>query len=234
MSPIHALTLAALLAGARCEKEIRRELEDWGARLDSIYPLAGDTAGARAALLPTPSIGVWVRLTVDPGGEVLVERVTAGLVEGRRFGPGCEAVTVGREERSIVEDAWTDAALAERLLRRDTGVILLWSPHMPLSVDAYEILHALTREMGIDFVAILDPASDPSYAREVARERGMPLSALRPLGGVELAFRGLTTHAPSIQLFSEGRLVGSMVPGYRDREGFRLTIERVLGARPRA
>jgi hypothetical protein len=231
MSPVHALTLAALLAGARCEKELRRELEIWGARIDAIYPLAGDTSGARAALLPTGAIGVWVRLSLDPQGEAMVERVTAALVEVRRFGPACETVDLGREERRTVEGSWTDAALAERLRRGDTGVFLLWSPHMPLSVDAYEVLKALTREMGIDLVAILDPDSDSSYALEVARERGMPAETLRPLGGIELAFRGMTTHAPSIQVFSGGRLAGPVVPGYRDREGFRLTIERVLGAR---
>jgi hypothetical protein len=232
MSAIHALTLASILAGARCETEIRRELEVWDARFDAVYPVAGDTSGARTALLPTRAIGVWVRLTVDPRGEAFLERTTAALVEGRRFGPECEAISVGREERPLTEDGWTDAALAERLRRGDTGVILLWSPHMPLSVDAYDVLLALTREMGIGLVAILDPASDPSYAIEVARKRGMPADALLPLGGIELAFRGMTTHAPSIQVFSKGRLTGPVVPGYRDREGFRLTIGRVLDERP--
>jgi hypothetical protein len=232
MSPAHVLTLTALLAGARCEKELRRELETWDARVDTIYPLAGDTAGARAALLPTGAIGVWVRLSLDPRGEATVERVTAALVEGRRFGKACQTVDLGREERRSVKGSWTDAALAERLNQGDTGVILLWSPHMPLSVDAHEVLQALTREMGIALVAILDPESDSSYALEVARERGMPAETLRPLGGIELAFRGLTTHAPSIQVFSGGRLAGPVVPGYRDRAGFRLAIERLLGARP--
>ena len=232
MSPIHALTLAALLSGARCEKELRRELEVWGARMDAVFPGAGDPIGVRTALLPTRELGVWVRLTVDPRGEALVERVTAALVEGRRFRPGCEAFPAGREERSISEDSWTDAALAERLRLGDTGVILLWSPHMPLSVDAYEVLQNLTEEMGIGLVAMLDPASDTAYARTVALERRMPSGALRPLGGIELVFRGITTHAPSIQVFAEGRFAGPVVPGYRDREGFRLSIERVLGERP--
>jgi hypothetical protein len=230
-APMHVLTLAALLAGARCEKEVQRELETWGARVDAVFPSASDPTGVRAALLPTRALGVWVRLTVDPRGETLVERITAALVEGRRFGPGCEAIEVGREERSIAADAWTDAALTERHNEGDTGVVLLWSPHMPLSIDAYAVLEALTREMGLDLVPMLDPASDPAYARAVALERGMPASALRPLGGIELTFRGITTHAPSVQVFTQGRLAGPVVPGYRDRAGFRLSIERALGAR---
>jgi len=232
MTPMTALTLAALLAGARCESEVRRELDVWGARGEAVIPGADDPTGTRTALLPTQALGVWVRLTVDPRGEALVARVTAVLVEGRRFGPGCEAVDVGREERPIAADAWTDAALAQRLGRGDTGVILLWSPHMPLSVDAHDVLQALTQEMGIGLVAILDPAADPAYARSAALERGMPSEALRPLGGIELAFRGMTTHAPSIQVFAGGRFEGPVLPGYRDRAGFRLSIEGVLGVRP--
>jgi len=229
MTPMHVLTLAALLAGARCESEVRRELDVWGARGDAVIPSAGDPTGARAALLPTQTLGVWVRLTVDPRGEALVERVTAALIEGLRFGPNCEAVDAGRNERPVAQDAWTDAALAERLRQGDTGVILLWSPHMPLSVDAYGVLQALTQDMGIGLVAILDPAADTAYARSVALERGMPSATLRPLGGIELAFRGMTTHAPSLQMFAGGRFAGPMLPGYRDGAGFRLSIERALG-----
>jgi hypothetical protein len=232
MTPWTAIPLAAILAGARCEEEVRGKLDLWGARTDAVYPGASDPTGARTVLLPTRTLGVWVRLTVDPRGEARVERVTEALVEGRWFGRGCETMDAGREERTIAVGPWTDAALSERLREGDRGVILLWSPHMPLSVDAYPVLQALTREMGIGFVPMLDPTSNAAYARTVALERGMPAEALRPLGGVELAFRGMTTHAPSLQVFKGGQLQGPVVPGYRDRAGYRLSIERWLGARP--
>ncbi len=229
---MQALTIAALLTGARCEVAILRALETSGARVDAIVPSAPDPTGARVGLLPTGALGFWVRLTVDPEGEVLVERVSARAVESLRFGPRCEPVNGERRERPIREDGWTDAALAETIERGDVGAILLWSPHMPLSVDAYGVLETLTLEMGIALVPILDPSADPAYAGAVAHERGIPSSALRPLSGIELAFRGMTTHAPSLQVFARGRLVGPVVPGYRDREGFRLAIERALGKSP--
>ena len=231
MTPLHALTLAALLSGARCETEVRSAMDAWGARLDSLFPGAPDPTGARVALLGTETLGVWVRLTVDAEGRVALERLTARLEERRTFGPRCETIDAGRRERAPDPDGFTDDALAERLSRGDTGVILLWSPHMPLSVDAYAVLDALTREMGIALVAILHPAADSAYARSVALERAMPASSLLPLSGIELAFRGITTHAPSIQAFAGGRLQGPVVPSHRDPAGFRLAIERALGRR---
>jgi hypothetical protein len=99
---------------------------------------------------------------------------------------------------------------------------------MPLSVDAYGVLEALSREMGLELVAVLHPDADPSYARSIAAERGIPPSALRVLGGIDLAFRGMTRHAPSFQVFARGRLAGPVLPGYKDREALRLAIERAL------
>jgi hypothetical protein len=165
---------------------------------------------------------------VDPGGEPFLERFTDALVERRRFGETCEAIDDGAKERPAELNAWNDAALREKLSAGGAGVILLWSPHMPLSVDAYGVLEALTREMDLDFVAVLHPDADPSYARSVAVERGIPASALRPLGGIELAFRGITTHAPSLQVFAAGRLAGPIVRGYRDGPALRAAIERAL------
>jgi hypothetical protein len=226
---VKGLTLAAFLAGARCQDEVVQELDRLGARAESMAALAPDPLGARAALVPTRTLGVWVRVTVDPGGQPFLERVTAALVERRRFGESCGPIDDGAKERPAEIGTWNDAALREKLSAGGAGVILLWSPHMPLSVDAYEALEALTREMSLDFIAVLHPDADPSYAQSVALERGIPSSALRPLGGIELAFRGITRHAPSLQVFAAGRLAGAVVPGYRDRASLRAAIERALG-----
>ena len=128
-------------------------------------------------------------------------------------------------------DVFTDHALSARLARGDAGVILVWSPHMPLSVDQYEVLVPVTRDLGLALVVVLDPSADPGYARRTARERGLPDAALVPLGGIELTFRGMTTHAPSVQAFADGRLVGPVLYGYRAGATARLAIERALGER---
>jgi hypothetical protein len=223
----------AMLAGAACAEAARQQLASWGVEPDGSLTDAPLPEGTRAVRMPTGVLGVWVRLIVAPGGDMWLERVSAAGRESLRFGSACEPLTTREAARANPGDGFTDEVLASRLARRDAGVILVWSPHMPLSVDQYAELASVTRDMGLALVTVLDPGADADYARRVARERGLPDAALRRLDGIELAFRGMTTHAPSVQVFAEGRLVGPVLYGYRARETARLAIQGVLAGRAR-
>jgi hypothetical protein len=102
---------------------------------------------------------------------------------------------------------------------------------MPLSVDQHAVLAEVARDLGLVVVPLLDPAADRDYADRVARERGLGAESTRPLGGVELAFRGMTTHTPSLQLFAGGQLVGPVLFGYRNAAALRLALENALGGK---
>ena len=154
------------LDGARCRAAVERQLRAWSAALDRPYPDPAGPFGQRILRWPTDTLGVWVRLTVDGTGDPRVERVTAGAVDALRFTPGCEAEPAFHRERAVPEEDFTDRALADLVGAGGTGVILLWSPHMPLSVDAYGELEAASRSMGIALAAVLDPAADLAYAIE--------------------------------------------------------------------
>lgn len=221
----------ALLAGASCADATRRQLDSWGAGIDRALTDPPEAEGTRAVRMPTGALGVWVRLSVKPSGDVWLERVSAARRESVRFGSGCEPLTDSEMARATPGDGFTDDALASRLKRGDSGVILVWSPHMPLSVDQYAVLASVTSDLDMALVVALDPSADADYARRVARERGLPATTLLPLDGIELAFRGMTTHAPSVQVFAKGRLVGPVLYGYRAPAAARLAIAGVLAGR---
>jgi len=224
---------AALVASARCGPEAMSVLQSWSADGGQALADPPGPAGTRSVRMPTRTFGTWVRLMVDPSYEISLERISTFSAEAHRFGPDCE---LHLDTRAVspapAPGAFTDARLSDRLAEGDTGIILLWSPHMPLSVDEYDELRDVAATLQIALVAVLDPVADPGYARRVARERGLPDAALAPLAGIELAFRGMTTHAPSVQVFAGGRLVGPVLYGYRDRQTARMSIAGVLaGAR---
>jgi hypothetical protein len=93
------------------------------------------------------------------------------------------------------------------------------------------VLAVVARDLGLVVVPLLDPAADREYADRVARERGLDWQSTRPLGGVELAFRGMTTHTPSLQVFAGGELQGPVLFGYRNAAALRLALEGALGGK---
>jgi hypothetical protein len=223
--------LDALLAGARCQATIRGQLEDWDGQLEAAIVEPAMPTGLRSVRLPTGAVGIWLRVTEERPGELFVERITATRLERLHFGEGCGASESAVALPPVAVHAFSDSDLITRVARTDRGVFLLWSPNMPLSVDQHAVLAEVARDLGLVVVPILDPAADRDYANRVARERGLAPEATRPPSGVELAFRGMATHTPSLQVFTGGTLVGPVLYGYRSAAALRTVLEATLAGR---
>ena len=220
--------LDALLAGARCQATIRGQLEDWDGQLGAAIAEPAMPTGLRSVRLPTGAMGIWLRATEERPGELFIERITATRLERLHFGEGCGASESAVALPPVAARTFSDSELIMRVARTDRGVVLLWSPHMPLSVDQHAVLADVARELGLVVVPVLDPAADRAYADRVALERGLSPESTRPLAGVELAFRGMTTHTPSLQVFAAGELAGPVLYGYRNAAALRLALETTL------
>ena len=226
-----ASALDSVLAGAECQATIRRQLESWDGRPGAAMVEPAFPTGLRSLRLPTGAPGIWLRVVEEKPHELFMERITATRVERLRFDEPCRAIESAVAIPPAAANAFTDSDLIVRVAREDRGVVLLWSPHMPLSVDQHAVLADVARELGLAVIALLDPGADADYAARVARERGVPAEATRPLGGIELAYRGMTTHTPSLQLFAGGRLIGPVLYGFRNAPVLRQTMEAVLAGR---
>lgn len=225
------LPVEAVLAGVRCEPAVRRQLATWDAHLAKAMFEPALPTGGRSARMPTAAIGLWIRIVEEAPRQVALERISSTRIERLRFDDECAVSEFAVATHAPPPGAFGDSDLIIRIARDDRGVVLLWSPHMPLSVDQHAVLARVARDLGLTVVSLLDPGADPDYAARVVRERGLPADATRPLGGVELASRGMTTHTPSLQVFTGGRLVGPVLYGYRAEEPLRATLEAVLAPR---
>ena len=230
-SPQAQPSVEGVLAGVGCEPAVRRQLATWDADLARAVFEPALPTGGRSVRMPTAAIGLWVRIVEEAPRQVALERITSTRIERLRFDEECAVSEYAVATNAPPQGAFGDSDLITRIAREDRGVVLLWSPHMPLSVDQHAILARVARDLGLTVVPLLDPAADPDYGARVARERGLPAEATRPLGGVELAFRGMTTHTPSLQVFTGGRLVGPVLYGYRSEEPLRAALEGVLAPR---
>jgi hypothetical protein len=214
-----------LLEDCRCGREVGRLLESWGATGEILRSPPG-IDGKERFRLATAEIGVWI--TLEPGpdrGSPVLYRTRPGGGERIELSEECGAEERG-ETPGVAETAegFTDRDLTIELAKNRRLVVFLWSPHMPLSVDGLPEIEVAARAVGASLVAVTDPSSDRRFVDEISRERGIPPESLRPLASVELLFRDLAVHAPSILAFDERR-VSAPLPGYRNRRDYTRFLE---------
>ena len=216
-------------AAAPCAAEAEALRRRW----DAVAPPLAQpplTPGAALRHWPTRALGVWIVEETSPSHAVLT-RVEPAALTRVTWAAGCAATTESRPRPAAPAPAFTDADLARLLAGGGRGVLYLWSPHMPLSVDGYAAVADAARARGVPVDALLDPAADRTFARTAAAAHGLPAAAMRVADSVELQFRELALHAPSAAVYAEGRLVGSVLRGYRTAEEYGAFLSRVLDGR---
>jgi hypothetical protein len=214
------------VAEAGCRAAAERRIAGWGAGAERYRDPDGPFGEAQWRL-PTHEIGTWVLVQETAGGAPSLARVDARSTTRVSFDAQCrEQSTTSAAQPGATRDsaAFSDDDVRALLGAAPQGVIYLWSPHMPLSVDGYRTVSDLARRLRMSFTAVRDPMSDAGYAAAVAREAGLPASALRTFTSIELSFRQLNLHAPAVLVFSAGRFDGLAVPGYREAAGFEAAI----------
>lgn len=225
LSPAGAAGVTA--APDQCAPARRAQHRAWQTR-PSAREQPSDTTGARVRHFPTATMGVWVVETSGPGGSSMT-RVAPDALTRLTWTAAC-VVTADRQPRPRgPASAFGDADLAA-LVRTGRGVIYVWSPHMPLSVDTMTSLAAAARGLRLAVTLLLDPAADPGFAARIAAERALPAAALRVADSVELQFRDVLVHAPTAIAYADGRIVGSAYPGGHTADEYAAYFRRVLAA----
>jgi hypothetical protein len=214
-----------LVDACRCAPAVGRWLEGWGASGEILRAPPG-IDGKERFRLATRELGVWITLEVGTGPQspvLFLTRPEGG--ERVELSEDCERAA--REKTPGIanaDDGFTDRSLASALGETKRLVVFLWSPHMPLSVDGLPEIEDAARAARATLVVVTDPASDAHFVEEVARERRIPPEWRRPLASVELLFRDLAVHAPSILAFDSGG-ASAPLPGYRNRRDYAAFLE---------
>jgi hypothetical protein len=216
-------------AGGPCPTEVDAARRRWAAVAP---PLAQPplTPGATLRHWPTSSLGVWLVEDLAPDHATLT-RIDATSLTRTTWAAGCAATTTTQPRHGAPPPAFGDADLIAVLASGARGVLYLWSPHMPLSVDGHAEVTAAARARGLIVEPLLDPAADRAFAASAAAAHGLPASALRVADAVELQFRELTLHAPSALVYAHGQFVGSPLRGFRTADEYQAFFDRELRRR---
>jgi hypothetical protein len=212
---------------ASAEQELERQ---WGGTGEwkrlAPYPVPRDAS-------PTDSVGVWLERWQMADGTTELRRVSASLTTVGTFGSsGCTARLMEHRrtfDSAAMAHSFTDERLRELLRRTGDGMIYVWSPGMPLSILGIAEAKAAADSLGVAFTAVVADAHDVDLG-----EFGVSRAYQQTLNSLELVYRDATIHYPSVIFYKSGALLGSAIPGYKQRATYAALAREAFagGARP--
>lgn len=231
------LTAAGLAAPAAsqeaspgpCAAAVTRQLQAWKAT----GPPRDEPGASEASLTryrPTGGIGTWVVESRTLTSVSLLQVTPARLIR-LEWTDACAVSSDDWPRPAAEAPRFTDDDLRALVDSGRPGVLYVWSPHMPLSVDGYRHIAAAAAARGMSVHPLLEPAADRAFAQASLARGGLPADALRVADSVELWFRDVHLHAPSILVFARGRIAGEAWPGYHSAEEYSAFLDRVVAGR---
>jgi hypothetical protein len=127
-----------------------------------------------------------------------------------------------------MKKGFTDADLMKLVESGEKGLIMAWSPHMPLSAEAIKEARAAAKALGMKFTLVLDPHADSSFAEKFRQENRMNTSAMRKIQSIDLIYRGIPNHYPVVVPYSDGKLSVNLIPGHSLKDRYVTLIKQSL------
>lgn len=132
------------------------------------------------------------------------------------------------------EDSFTDAKLYEVIGKpadKYWGVIYLWSPAMPLSVEGIREIKNAMATLGNNgkLVVLADGRVDYADVRKALELNKVDGAEVMQIASEELIDRGATLHYPAAIVFKDGFLSNKKYIGYKPGPSFARFIKKDLG-----
>ncbi len=221
---------SAVVPAVPCAEVVARQRAAWRV-VGPPRPQPPGVGGESVRHWPTDTLGVWVVETAGVTGATSLQRVTSAGTTAIVWSPSCQATTTAHPRRPLGRPAFNDVDLGRLLNEHPQGIIYIWSPHMPLSIEGVTTIRNVGTRLHLPVTVLLDPNADSAFADTAMAARGWHGAESRVVDSTELAFRDVLVHAPSMQAYAGGRLVGSPYPGYHTVEEYGAFLERVLSTR---
>ena len=221
---------AAAQAPPLCATQVAEQRLAWGV---TGMPHVQPPAATDATLLhwATSTLGTWV-VELRGAHDVSLRRVADGHVTHVVWSTDCVPSSSETPGPSLGAERFTDTDLRRLVAEQPRGLLYVWSPHMPLSIEGVALARMLAEGRGLPLTVLLDPAANETLARSIAETHGWPPTTTIVADSTELRFRDVLVHAPTLQAYAGGRLVGSALPGHHTNDEYSAYLDRVFAATP--
>lgn len=238
---LSACTSAPALSGIRFEdlpiRDCRRSLENILFSLalpNSRWQRNISTWPDEMFRAPSTKIGRWMELQIHVNGSMVLTEIQVGSrhswrIDARRncFLSTTRAV---RTDPKPPLEVFDDSRLEKVVRSHARGVIYAWSPHMPVSFYGLPRIADAAKKLNLSVHFVLDPHADSAQARREALRNGLPAEALLRMESLELIFRGMPNHYPTVVVFAGGRIRGNPIPGVKEGVAYeRMILDQLRG-----
>lgn len=203
----HSLVAAQKPQFTQCSKQINEILKKWKGLNDwrlnkPVYYLT-----------PTENLGEWVVVHMDNEKYYLSKVSEKQELRLTMVKKSC-AKKLELVEKKVVSRGFTDSDLKKKIGKDKQGIIYLWSPHMPLSVQGLPVIKKLSKKKNWDLIVLLDPKAKADKELEGHFSK---TDLVRPQS-FELKMRNAYLHYPMLLGYKNGKILNKVKYGFEEYE----------------
>lgn len=211
------------LESLTCKNEILKTFVEWKAlhkwkgRLD---PYTGE----KQFFSPTTLTGKWVSFKVINSNNVLLRLLSRDKTITARFDGNCKS-QARVQIHQMGNSGFNDGDLKMILDKNKDGLIYVWSPGMPLSIEGIQEIQEVAKRLHLTLTFVHDAKAD---FKEVQSQISRLKIESRKLNSLELLLRGAEQHYPGLFIYKDSVLVDEVKYGFEEDNLYQGYIQRVF------
>ncbi|MBT4791281.1 MAG: hypothetical protein HON90_06900, partial [Halobacteriovoraceae bacterium] len=168
----------------QCKKQVKSVLNKWSC--DNFWRHQKPSY----YFSPTKDFGKWVILNQDTSAYYLAKSGDRSEIRIQVDKKTCKSHLTTFYKKPSNKNI-TDKKLSQ-LVKKGKGIIYIWSPQMPLSVDGLPIIKKLAKDKKLNLIVLVDPKTNLNKIREYISSEFLKLP-----NSYELKMRNVYIHYPT-------------------------------------
>lgn len=180
------------------------------------------TISQTAFKAPTTNSNKWVHIIADSSNlrAVLSDEKSALIID---WGKNCNKTIshqLNNKKPTRLKNSLTDKDITEMVTKNETGIIYIWAPEMPYSIDGIDEIKKSATIMNTNLTVLLSPVSDFELAKKIIKKRKLNSDYLIRHDSNQLHLRGVDLHYPSLVTYRDKKLNRYARHGYEPEQYF--------------
>lgn len=234
-------TVADELKSSQCKDQILQLLKSWQVE-NNWHRVLSNQPDQKVFRGPTKTLGKWVEMKIKnqqpDRQQVQADLFTENSVLSIEWEKDCQskAVLKSRHAKDRFQNKekyegfkiLRDQQLVELINSKKAGLIYVWTPHKPISVDGLKQAKKAAEKLKLPLYSVVDPNSSAESVKQVVKDLKLSFENIFYFNSFELQYRGMRLHYPSLIVFNQGQWASQVRRGYEDAAVYEEYLKSIL------